>query len=178
MCKKGLLHFRQEFILIMKKTNAARLLDKLKIEYEIREYAVDENDLSAENVAQKVGMPLERVFKTLVARGDKNGVIMAVVSGAAEVDLKALASVSGNKKVEMVHLNEVLPLTGYIRGGVSPLGAKKNYPVYLDRSALEQVKISISAGMRGMQIFIAPTDLVKATGAVIGKFGRLSGAEF
>ena len=103
---------------------------------------------------------------------------MAVVSGAAEVDLKALASVSGNKKVEMVHLNEVLPLTGYIRGGVSPLGAKKNYPVYLDRSALEQVKISISAGMRGMQIFIAPTDLVKATGAVIGKFGRLSGAEF
>ena len=178
MCKKGLLHFRQEFILIMKKTNAARLLDKLKIEYEIREYDVDENDLSAENVAQKVGMPLERVFKTLVARGDKNGVIMAVVSGAAEVDLKALASVSGNKKVEMVHLNEVLPLTGYIRGGVSPLGAKKNYPVYLDRSALEQVKISISAGMRGMQIFIAPTDLVKATGAVIGKFGRLSGAEF
>ena len=101
MCKKGLLHFRQELILIMKKTNAARLLDKLKIEYEIREYAVDENDLSAENVAQKVGMPLERVFKTLVARGDKNGVIMAVVSGAAEVDLKALASVSGNKKVEI-----------------------------------------------------------------------------
>ena len=177
MCKKGLLHFRQELILIMKKTNAARLLDKLKIEYEIREYAVDENDLSAENVAQKVGMPLERVFKTLVARGDKNGVIMAVVSGAAEVDLKALAAVSGNKKVEMVHLNEVLPLTGYIRGGVSPLGAKKNYPVYLDRSALEQVKISISAGMRGMQIFLAPTDLVKATGAVIGEFGRLSGAE-
>ena len=178
MCKKGLLHFRQEFILIMKKTNAARLLDKLKIEYEIREYAVDENDLSAENVAQKVGMPLERVFKTLVARGDKTGVIMAVVSGAAEVDLKALASVSGNKKVEMVHLNEVLPLTGYIRGGVSPLGAKKNYPVYLDRSAVDQVAISISAGMRGMQIFIAPTDLIKATGAVIGEFGRLSGAEF
>lgn len=162
----------------MKKTNAARLLDKLKIEYEIREYDVDENDLSAENVAQKVGMPLERVFKTLVARGDKTGIIMAVVSGAAEVDLKALASVSGNKKVEMVHLNEVLPLTGYIRGGVSPLGAKKNYPVYLDRSALAQGTISISAGMRGMQIFLAPADLVKATGALIGEFGRLPGTEF
>ena len=109
----------------MKKTNAARFLDKLKIEYEIREYEVDESDLGAENVASKVGLPLERVFKTLVARGDKTGVIMAVVSGAAEVDLKALASASGNKKVEMVHLNEVLPLTGYIRGGVSPPGGEE-----------------------------------------------------
>lgn len=95
----------------MKKTNAARLLDKLKIEYEIREYEVDESDLSAGNVANKVGLPLERVFKTLVARGDKSGVIMAVVPGGAELDLKALAAASGNKRVEMVHLNEVLPLT-------------------------------------------------------------------
>jgi len=171
------LQFHQEFILIMKKTNAARLLDKQKIEYEIREYVVDETDLSAENVAQKIGMPLERVFKTLVARGDKTGVIMAVVSGASEVDLKALASVSGNKKAEMVHLSEVLPLTGYIRGGVSPLGAKKNYSVYLDRTALEQATISISAGMRGMQICVAPADLVQATHAVIGDIGRAAGAE-
>lgn len=158
----------------MKKTNAARLLDKLKIAYEIHEYAVDESDLSAGNVAGKIGLPLTQVFKTLVARGDKTGVIMAVVSGAAEVDLKVLASVSGNKKAEMVHLNEVLPLTGYIRGGVSPLGAKKNYPVYLDRTALDQPIISISAGLRGVQIFLRPDDLMKATGAVVGCIGRIS----
>ena len=158
----------------MKKTNAARLLDKLKIAYEIREYEVDESDLGAENVAGKIGLPLEQVFKTLVARGDKTGILMAVVSGGAEIDLKALAAVSGNKKVEMVHLNEVLPLTGYIRGGVSPLGAKKNYPVFLDRSASDQSLISISAGLRGMQIFLRPEDLVKATGAVMGHFGRVT----
>jgi Cys-tRNA(Pro)/Cys-tRNA(Cys) deacylase len=159
----------------MKKTNAARLLDKLKIAYEIKEYPVDETDLSAANVAQKVGLPPRQVFKTLVARGDKTGVIMGIVSGEAEIDLKALASASGNKKVEMVHLNEVLPLTGYIRGGVSPLGAKKNYPVYLDRSALTQSIISISAGLRGMQIFLRPDDLVKATGAGVCDIGRVVG---
>lgn len=156
----------------MKKTNAARLLDKLKIAYEIREYEVDESDLGAGNVARKVGMPLEQVFKTLVARGDKTGILMAVVSGGAELDLKALAAVSGNKKVEMVHLNEVLPLTGYIRGGVSPLGAKKNYPVYLDRTASAQPLISISAGQRGMQLLLRPEDLVKAAGAMTGDFSR------
>ena len=161
----------------MKKTNAARLLDKLKIAYEIREYEVDEADLGAANVAGKVGLPLERVFKTLVARGDKTGVIMAVVPGAAELDLKALAGISGNKRVEMVHLNEVLPLTGYIRGGVSPLGAKKIYPVYLDRTALLQTTVSISAGQRGMQILLQPAELVKATGAVIGDIGRISAAD-
>ena len=161
----------------MKKTNAARFLDKLKIEYEIREYEVDESDLGAENVASKVGLPLERVFKTLVARGDKTGVIMAVVSGAAEVDLKALASASGNKKVEMVHLNEVLPLTGYIRGGVSPLGAKKNYPVFLDRTAMDQPTVAVSAGMRGMQLLLTSTELVRATHATVGDIGRFSGAE-
>lgn len=159
----------------MKKTNAARLLDKLKIAYEIKEYPVDENDLSAASVAHKVGLPPGQVFKTLVARGDKTGVIMGIVSGEAEIDLKALASASGNKKVEMVHLNEVLPLTGYIRGGVSPLGAKKNYPVYLDRSALIQPIISISAGLRGMQIFLRPDDLVKATGAAVYDIGRVVG---
>ena len=171
----GLCPSHQELSFIMKKTNAARLLDKLKIAYEIKEYPVDESDLSAASVARKVGLSPGQVFKTLVARGDKTGVIMGIVSGEAEIDLKALASASGNKKVEMVHLNEVLPLTGYIRGGVSPLGAKKNYPVYLDRSALTQSIISISAGLRGMQIFLRPDDLVKATGAGVCDIGRVVG---
>ena len=171
----GLCPSHQELSFIMKKTNAARLLDKLKIAYEIKEYPVDESDLSAASVARKVGLSPGQVFKTLVARGDKTGVIMGIVSGEAEIDLKALASASGNKKVEMVHLNEVLPLTGYIRGGVSPLGAKKNYPVYLDRSALKQTIISISAGLRGMQIFLRPDDLVKATGAGVCDIGRVVG---
>ena len=171
----GLCPGHQELSFIMKKTNAARLLDKLKIAYEIKEYPVDESDLSAASVARKVGLSPGQVFKTLVARGDKTGVIMGIVSGEAEIDLKALASASGNKKVEMVHLNEVLPLTGYIRGGVSPLGAKKNYPVYLDRSALTQSIISISAGLRGMQIFLRPDDLVKATNAGVCDIGRVLG---
>ena len=171
----GLCPGHQELSFIMKKTNAARLLDKLKIAYEIKEYPVDESDLSAASVARKVGLSPGQVFKTLVARGDKTGVIMGIVSGEAEIDLKALASASGNKKVEMVHLNEVLPLTGYIRGGVSPLGAKKNYPVYLDRSALNQTIISISAGLRGMQIFLRPDDLVKATNAGVCDIGRVVG---
>lgn len=171
----GLCHGHQELSFIMKKTNAARLLDKLKIAYEIKEYPVDESDLSAASVARKVGLSPGQVFKTLVARGDKTGVIMGIVSGEAEIDLKAFASASGNKKVEMVHLNEVLPLTGYIRGGVSPLGAKKNYPVYLDRSALTPSIISISAGLRGMQIFLRPDDLVKATGAAVCDIGRVVG---
>ena len=171
----GLCPGHQELSFIMKKTNAARLLDKLKIAYEIKEYPVDETDLSAASVARKVGLSPGQVFKTLVARGDKTGVIMGIVSGEAEIDLKALASASGNKKVEMVHLNEVLPLTGYIRGGVSPLGAKKNYPVYLDRPALKQTIISISAGLRGMQIFLRPDDLVKATNAGVCDIGRVVG---
>lgn len=160
----------------MKKTNAARLLDKLKIAYEVLEYSVDANDLSAANVARKAGLPPERVFKTLVARGDKTGIVMAVVPAVAEVDLKALAAASGNKKVDMVPLNEVLPLTGYIRGGVSPLGAKKDFPVYLDRSALDHSTISISAGVRGMQLLLPPAELVRAAGAVVGGFGRFADA--
>ena len=118
----------------MKKTNAARILDRLKISYELKEYPVDLDDLSAVNVAQKVGMPVEMVFKTLVVRGDKTGVLMACIPGNEELHLKQLAAVSGNKKVEMVHLREVLGLTGYVRGGCSPLGAKKEYPVYLETS--------------------------------------------
>jgi len=149
----------------LKKTNAARILDGLGIGYEIKTYEVDEDDLSAVHVAQVSGLDIKTIFKTLVARGDKTGIIMAVIGGGDELDLKALAKASGNKSVEMIALKELLPLTGYVRGGCSPLGAKKNYPVYLDSRALTLEKISISAGLRGMQIILSPQDLIKATNA-------------
>ena len=145
----------------MKKTNAARHLDDLKIDYKLEEYEIDESDLSAEGVARKVGLSAEQVFKTLVARGDKTGVLMTCIPGNAELDLKAIAGVSGNKKVEMVHVKEIQQLTGYIRGGVSPIGAKRRYPIFLDQSATRFPFISISAGVRGSQIFISPGDLIK-----------------
>lgn len=151
----------------IKKTNAARILDGLNISYEIKTYAVDENDLSAVHVAQMSGLDIKTIFKTLVARGDKSGVIMAVIGGGDELDLKALAKASGNKSVEMIALKELLPLTGYVRGGCSPLGAKKNYPVYLDSKAMIQEKISISAGQRGMQIILSPKDLIRAADAIV-----------
>ena len=151
----------------LKKTNAARILDGLNISYEIKTYAVDESDLSAVHVAQISGLNIEMIFKTLVARGDKTGIIMAVIGGGDELDLKALAKASGNKSVEMIALKELLPLTGYVRGGCSPLGAKKNYPVYLDARAMTLEKISISAGQRGMQLVLAPGDLVKAVNATV-----------
>ena len=147
------------------KTNAARILDRLQISYELKTYEVDESDLSAPHVAETAGLPLEMVYKTLVLRGDKSGVIMAVIPGGKELALKALAAASGNKRTEMVPLKEVFTLTGYIRGGCSPLGAKKNYPVYIDASALRLDKIAISAGKRGEQIIIAPQDLIAATRA-------------
>lgn len=155
-----------------KKTNAARILDTLGIPYEIKEYEVDEDDLSAVHVARSVGMPIEMVFKTLVARGDKNGILMAVIPGGAELDLKALAAASGNKRVEMVHLKEVFALTGYIRGGCSPLGAKKAYPVYLDKHAEEQETIAVSAGKRGEQLLLAPADLIRAAKATVAEIVR------
>ena len=151
----------------IKKTNAARILDKLGIDYELKVYEVDENDLSAVHVAETAGLDVKSVFKTLVTRGDKTGVLMAVIGGAEEIDLKALAKASGNKSVEMIALKELLPLTGYIRGGCSPLGAKKNYPVYLDSNALTQEKISISAGQRGMQLILKPQDLITAANAKV-----------
>ena len=150
-----------------KKTNAARKLDELKIEYKIIEYPVDEEHLDAIHVAKEVGMPPAQVFKTLCVRGDKNGVMFAVIPGDGELDLKALAKASGNKRAELVHLKEVLPLTGYIRGGCSPLGAKKNYPVYMDASGYNWPEIAISAGQRGMQIVAAPADLQRATNATV-----------
>ncbi|MCH3958515.1 MAG: Cys-tRNA(Pro) deacylase [Selenomonas sp.] len=154
------------------KTNAARILDTLGIEYELKTYEVDESDLSAVHVAASVGMPIEMVYKTLVCRGDKNGILMAVIPGGGELDMKALAAASGNKRVEMVHLKEVFGLTGYIRGGCSPLGAKKEYPVYLDDSANAQSVIAVSAGKRGEQILLAPADLVQAAKAVLARIAR------
>ena len=151
----------------LKKTNAARILDNLKIPYEIKTYEVDENDLSAVHVAETAGIDVNTVFKTLVTRGDKTGILMAVIGGADEINFKHLAKASGNKSVEMIALKELLPLTGYIRGGCSPLGAKKDYPVFLDSKALNYEKISISAGQRGMQLILSPQDLVKATKATV-----------
>jgi Cys-tRNA(Pro)/Cys-tRNA(Cys) deacylase len=154
------------------KTNAARILDQLGIRYELREYAVDSEDLTAENVAAKIGFPAEQVFKTLVARGDRHGVYLAVIPGNCELDLKALAAKSADKKVELVPLKEVLPLTGYIRGGVTALGCKKDYPVYADETIGLWDLISISAGRRGTQILLSPSDYLRATRAVIAAIAR------
>lgn len=146
------------------KTNAARLLDSLGIPYELRDYEVDPEDLRAESVARKVGLPPEQVFKTLVARGDRTGVLLTVVPGDAELDLKALARLSGDRKVDTVPLKEVQPLTGYIRGGVTVFGARKDYPVFVDETLELFDVISVSAGVRGTQIFLAPGDYLRALG--------------
>jgi Cys-tRNA(Pro)/Cys-tRNA(Cys) deacylase len=145
------------------KTNAVRLLDQLGIPYELREYEFDPDDLAAETVAAKIGMPPEQVFKTLVARGDRNGICMAVIPGNAELDFKALAVASGDRKIQLAPVKELQTLTGYIRGGVTALAGKKDYPVYVDESIELFEKISISAGIRGMQIVLAPADYLKAT---------------
>lgn len=149
------------------KTNAVRILDGLGIHYELREYEVDPDDLAAESVADKIGMPPEQVFKTLVTRGDRNGVCMAVIPGNYELDLKALAHASGDRKVHLVPLKEVQPLTGYIRGGVTALGAKRDFPVVLDELAEIFDVISVSAGLRGTQILLAPGDYIRAVNATV-----------
>jgi Cys-tRNA(Pro)/Cys-tRNA(Cys) deacylase len=151
----------------MKKTNAARLLDAISIHYELVEYEVDENDLSAATLAKKIGEDIEQIFKTLVLRGDKTGIFVCVIPGNAEVDLKKAAKVSGNKNCAMVHQKELLPLTGYIRGGCSPLGMKKPYPIFIHETCQLFDHIFVSAGQRGLQFKINPEDLVKATGAVV-----------
>ncbi|HEV7764743.1 MAG TPA: Cys-tRNA(Pro) deacylase [Thermoanaerobaculia bacterium] len=154
------------------KTNAVRFLDSLAIPYKIREYEVDPDDLAAESVARKVGLPAEQVFKTLVARGDKHGVCFAVVPGDQQLDLKALAQLTGDKKIETVALKEVQPLTGYIRGGVTALAAKKSYPVFVDETIELFDEISISAGMRGAQIILAPADYLRATNGRVGGIAK------
>jgi Cys-tRNA(Pro)/Cys-tRNA(Cys) deacylase len=150
------------------KTNAARILDRLGIRYELREYEVDPEDLSAETVARKIGLPLDQVWKTLVARGDRTGVLLAVIAGSGQLDLKALARVSGNRSVDTVPLKEVQPLTGYIRGGVTALACKKDYPVFVDETVELFDVISVSAGIRGTQIVIAPADYLRAVNATVG----------
>lgn len=149
------------------KTNAARLLDRARVPYELIPYEVDENDLAASHVAEQLGENLEQVFKTLVLRGDRNGLLVCVVPGDGEVDLKKAARVSGNKSVEMIHVKELLPTTGYIRGGCSPIGMKKPFPTYIHSSCQDFAVIYVSAGVRGLQIKIAPDDLVRFTGATV-----------
>jgi Cys-tRNA(Pro)/Cys-tRNA(Cys) deacylase len=154
------------------KTNAARLLDSLGLQYELREYKVDPQALDAETVAHKIGLPAERVFKTLVVRGDRNGICLAVVPGDAELDEKALARLTGDRRVELVPLKEVQPLTGYVRGGVTALAAKRDFPVFVDETAQLFDTISVSAGVRGMQILLAPADYLAAAKAVTGPIAR------
>ena len=156
----------------MVKTNAARILDAAGIHYELREYQFDEDDLSAPHVAEMIGMPPEQVFKTLVARGDRTGVLVTCIPANSDLDLKAIAAASGNKKVELVAVKEVLALTGYIRGGVSPIGLKKPYPFYLDETAVLWDAISISAGIRGCQLILAPGDLIRLLDAECVEIGR------
>ncbi|HEY9889609.1 MAG TPA: Cys-tRNA(Pro) deacylase [Candidatus Obscuribacterales bacterium] len=139
------------------KTLAARILDQQSVPYELLTYDVDPDDLAAERVAEKLGLPYEQVFKTLVARGDRSGICLAVIPANAKLDLKALAKISDNKKVETVPLKEVQTITGYIRGGVTALGCKKTYPVYLDISATQFDTIAVSAGKRGHMLMLSPT---------------------
>ena len=148
-----------------KKTNAVRLVEDQGFACELRRYEVDENDLSAENVAAKVNLPLHQVFKTLVARGDRTGVLVVCVPGDRELDLRKIAAASGNKRVELVPLKDLQPLTGYLRGGCSPLGMKKAYPTFLDASAFDHPRIAVSAGLRGLQMLLAPQDLQAAAKA-------------
>ena len=151
----------------IEKTNAARLLDKAGVSYKLIPYEFDENDLAAQHVADSLGQDIARVFKTLVLHGDRTGHVVCVVPGNAEVDLKALAKASGNKKVEMILMKDLLSVTGYIRGGCSPVGMKKRFPTYFHTTALDFETIYVSAGVRGLQIEIAPADLIGFVGATV-----------
>ena len=153
----------------IEKTNAARLLDRAKIKYELIPYVVDENNLAATHVAEQLGEDIAMVFKTLVLVGDRTGHIVCVVPGNHEVDLKAAARASGNKWVEMIPMKELLSTTGYIRGGCTPIGMKKRFPTYIHSTALNFPFIYISAGVRGLQIKITPTDLINFVGAEVGE---------
>lgn len=151
----------------MQKTNVARLLDAAGIHYELIPYSYTEDDLSAQHVAAELGEDIDRVFKTLVLRGDRSGCFVCVIPGDFEVDLKVAARISGNKSCEMIHLRDLLPTTGYIRGGCSPIGMKKPFPTFIHESALLYDQIFVSAGQRGLQLKIAPQDLIRYTGAEI-----------
>ena len=151
----------------IEKTNAARLLDRAKITYDLIPYTVDEDNLAATHVAEELGEDIATVFKTLVLRGDRAGLFVCVIPGDREVDLKAAARISGNKKVDLIPMKELLPTTGYIRGGCSPIGMKKPLPTFIHSTCLDHARIYISAGVRGLQIAIAPTDLITYTGATV-----------
>jgi Cys-tRNA(Pro)/Cys-tRNA(Cys) deacylase len=154
------------------KTNATRILDGLGIGYTLREYEVDPDDLTAETVAAKIGLPPEQVFKTLVVRGDRGGVYLVVVPGNCELDLKALARIAGDRKVEMVPLNQVQQLTGYIRGGVTALGCKRDYPVFVDETIELFDAVTVSAGVRGTQMLLSPTNYLRAVSGTVGAIAR------
>lgn len=154
------------------KTNAARLLDRLNLTYELLTYPVDPHDLAAEKTATKLGLPPAQVFKTLVVQGDRQGVCVAVVPANCQLDLKALALLSGNRRVDAVPLKAVQPLTGYIRGGVTALGMKKAYPVYLHQSAHDFTHIAVSAGKRGLMLYLTPAAYRQATQATVGRIVR------
>ncbi|MBS1875420.1 MAG: Cys-tRNA(Pro) deacylase [Acidobacteria bacterium] len=156
----------------MSKTNAVRYLETLGIRYELREYAVDPDDLSAETVAAKVGLPPEQVFKTLLMRGDRNGLAFAVVPGNAEVDAKALARLTGDRRIEMVTLKEVQPLTGQVRGGVTAIGQTRGYPVFVDETVEIFDIISVSAGVRGTQVLLDPQGYLRAVAGTVGPIAR------
>lgn len=154
------------------KTNAMRILESLGIPFEVREYVVDPDDLSAETVAAKVGLPSQQVFKTLIVRGDRTGFCFAIIPGNMELDSKALAKLTGDRRVEMVPLKDVQTLTGYIRGGVTAMGAKKDFPVYADETLEICDVISISAGQRGVQLLLAPAHYIQAVRPTIGPISK------
>ena len=156
-----------KFIHMADKTNAARILDRNKIKYDLVEYTVDPENLAADHVALELGEPIEQVYKTLVLRGDKTGIFVCVIAGNREVDLKKAAKVSGNKKSEMIPMKELLPLTGYIRGGCTSIGMKKQYPTFISEEALKFPFIYVSAGRRGLQLKLSPKDLLSVTNAIV-----------
>jgi Cys-tRNA(Pro)/Cys-tRNA(Cys) deacylase len=158
----------------IEKTNAARILDKVKIRYELISYDVDENDLSAVHVAGQLQEPIERVFKTLVLKGDKTGYFVCIIPGAEEVDLKKAASISGNKNCEMIPMKELLPVTGYIRGACSPIGMKKHFPSYIHETCRDFGQIYVSAGKRGLQLLLAPQDLIDEVKATVGSLVKFT----
>lgn len=160
----------------MKKTNAMRILETKKVSYRVLEYIPDENDLSGVHVAEQIGLPPEQVFKTLVARGDKNGVAVFCIPCGGVLDLKTAARLTGNKRVEMLHVRELPALTGYIRGGCSPIGMKKNYPTFLDESARKCDEIAVSAGIRGCQVLLSPEDLIACVGCTVAALLQADGS--
>lgn len=156
----------------MVKTNAARLLDRLQIPYSLLEYTVDEENLAAQSTAAKLGLPPQQVFKTLVTQGQRQGICLAVIPAATQLDLKALASLTGDRRVEVVPLARVQPLTGYIRGGVTALATKKPYPVYVDQTITDFDQIAVSAGKRGLMLWLSPQDYLAASGARMGAIAQ------